>query len=117
VGVFIILRAAGEYTSQILGTPLPDNYEISLPLFRIELDLEMAKNPLAAQEIAAVATAKSIKLGCDERNVSRRLSGAAVFGRVAAGVRVSRDRPWSASAHESRADVSASAWMAGKCVS
>jgi hypothetical protein len=29
--VFIILRAIGEYTSQILGTPLPDNYKISLP--------------------------------------------------------------------------------------
>jgi hypothetical protein len=28
--VFIILRAVGDYTSQILGTPLPDNYKISL---------------------------------------------------------------------------------------
>jgi hypothetical protein len=77
----------------------------------------MGENPRAAQEIAAVATEKSIKPGYDERNVSRRLSGAAVFGRVAAGARVSRDRPWSASAHENRAGVSAFAWMAGKCVS
>src|SRR5882724_12039533 len=28
--VFIILRVTGDYTSQILGTPLPDNYKISL---------------------------------------------------------------------------------------
>src|SRR5439155_6204434 len=58
-----------------------------------------------------------IKLGYDERNVSRLLWGAAVFGRVAGGVRGSRGRPSSASAHESRADVSVFAWMAGKCVS
>src|SRR5205823_12051751 len=27
VSVFIILRATGDYTSQILGSPLPDNYK------------------------------------------------------------------------------------------
>jgi hypothetical protein len=77
----------------------------------------MAENPLAAQESQRSQRKNRFKPAYDERNVSRRLLGAAVFGRVAAGVRVSRDRPWSASAHESRADVSAFAWMAGKCVS
>jgi hypothetical protein len=60
---------------------------------------------------------RKIKPAYDERNVSRHLLGADVFGRVAGGVRGSRGRPLSASAHESRAAVSVFAWMAGKCVS
>jgi hypothetical protein len=60
---------------------------------------------------------RKIKPAYDERNVSRRLLGADVFGRVAGGVRGLRGRPSSASAHESRAAVSVFAWMAGKCVS
>ena len=60
---------------------------------------------------------RKIKPEYDERNVSRRLLGADVLGRVAGGARGLRGRPLSASAHESRAAVSVFAWMAGKCVS
>lgn len=60
---------------------------------------------------------RKIKPVYDERNVSRRLLGADVFGRVAGGVRESRGHPLFASAHESRAVVSVFAWMVGKCVS
>ncbi len=49
---------------------------------------------------------RKIKPAYDERNVSRRLLGADVFGRVVGGVRESRGRPLSASVHESRAAAS-----------
>jgi len=62
-------------------------------------------------------TEKSIKPECDGRNASRRLSEADVFGRVAAGARVSRDPLWSACARESRADVCVSVLMADKSAS
>jgi hypothetical protein len=51
------------------------------------------------------------------RNVSRRLLGASVCGRVVAGVQVSRDRLWSSCGHENRAGVSVFVWKAGKSVS
>src|SRR5439155_1758062 len=58
-----------------------------------------------------------IKLAYDERNASRRLSEAGVCGPAVGVVPGSRARPWFAFGRENRADASAFAWMAGKCVS
>ena len=72
---------------------------------------------LTVRDIISNLEFRKIKPEYDERNVSRRLLGADVFGRAAGGVRGLRGRPSSASAHESHAAVSVFAWMAGKCVS
>jgi len=58
-----------------------------------------------------------ITLACAVRNAGQRLSAADVCGRVGAGARGWRDRPWSAYGRESRAGVCAFASMADKCVS
>jgi len=41
VSVFMILS---DYPSQIFGTPLPDNYKIFLPRFRVELTADMLRS-------------------------------------------------------------------------